>query len=1620
MKLKKLISAFTAIAMSVTMFAGINTGKVLADNKAVYEFNASELADGISTDAIKNYGFQFDTTVIWGPAKVNSKDSVYTDTVRFTTKSIYKDNDLQTLVFADDTVNNPEGATFTEKKYTFEMEFIPHYYNEEGGMYISFNGKAGGSDAEFAKIYVDYNGNAANSATMYFVDGENNIVGNPSAEFMMNNLAENGNKVGKAATLMYLKAEFDFENDTFSAWIAPRKVMEGEYTPTAADDTNKVVDNQPLNAAGIEEFVSFKSSVVGSSSTNGMWIHYVGISETQDGGDTPSEPGDITGEEDFEAVYDLDVEEIPTEDTANVVKSHGIDYDGSVIWGPMRTISSMEKDYVNAAYTDALRFTTKNLLGADGTLFTYTFTNDTVKNPEPFIDKNYVMVLDVAPMYLNQGSMYITFAGRTADGNKDFAKIRFYDYKNTTDNKAKIGFASDDDTILGDSYEFKMNNLSIDNKAGKCATVMRIKAEFDFDKNSFSAWVEPLSIVGETSLPQGVQIAQDQPLNAEGIEEFLSMSCSVTQSTATNGVFIKYFGIENGSGTGGGTTPDVPQDMTLVDEEDFSGKTIDSNALEGWEFYDKDTLVSSLPNISLSLSNNKLTIKKTGNTDETDYSERYRSVYRFKEVIEPYSDSTRTMTYKTNLEGKYQIVTNVRGVVQSGSQFQEYVPAIAPAGSTPKVAFSMAVDNSKVYEYISSSSKPEIYPSAITNKDATIKYTVDTEAKTITVQVEDGDEYVKTISDDFALQGMMYILKSKASVNDTITVNNIKLYRIGEEDESFADAVDAAEKLVITDITSNPGAVNSDLNLPSQIDGAYVSWTSSNENMIDPASGKLLDQPLGGDEDVVLTAAIAKGEGVVYKDFYVTVKSVSTDDFDVIYESDFDGDLSNIEFSDNGGSHYVENGSLILSRPGTSATPMIKIYPTWGGKVFKGTGSLVFEAEATMPEDYQKLELGLYDDSGNRITTFYTTCGSSYAYITGVGRETLSGSAVHKNVNASNRGPISMKMKATINLNTSRMTLQAAVNDGGYVTLFDNQYIRENASMLSYIQISAPSDNSNGDASLYSKLSIDKIKISTLSSNKLLLGVNNMKYYSTVEALGGYIKSDIDLVTETYPGMTATWTSSNPEILSNTGKLDKNAYTQDTPINLNFKLTLDGTDQYIEKDFPLTAVYIDPSNLAIDKTVVANPVISMTGHGPERAVDGSLSTYWQTMRFDDLPSLTVDLGEEQAVNRIDLYESPMADEYAITGYKLEVSRDNKTWETVGSGTTLGADAKSLSITPEIARYVKFTVTDKLSGLCCGLREIQIYGPKTDKEKAEADILFILDQIGSLKNLTSNVTLPTTTKYGSTITYTSSLPEYFSNTGVIERTTTTQSGTLKITAKLNNDEASKDEPFTIMKTSTVSPGGGGGGGTGGGSPSISVPALPQQSTQPIQPTAAPDTGIFNDVSKDFWGYEYIESLADRGIVSGDENRNFRPNDNISRQEFVKMLIESIDINTDTIKAPSFSDVSAADWSYIYIAHAVDLGIVNGISEDKFGKTDLITREDMAVMCRRALEKTGTDVSDMIDEPGFADVSEISDYAYEAVGIMSNMGIINGYEDNTFRPKNNATRAEAAKILYMLTE
>lgn len=182
---------------------------------------------------------------------------------------------------------------------------------------------------------------------------------------------------------------------------------------------------------------------------------------------------------------------------------------------------------------------------------------------------------------------------------------------------------------------------------------------------------------------------------------------------------------------------------------------------------------------------------------------------------------------------------------------------------------------------------------------------------------------------------------------------------------------------------------------------------------------------------------------------------------------------------------------------------------------------------------------------------------------------------------------------------------------------------------------------------------------------------------------------------------------------------------------------------------------------------------------------------------------------------------------------------------------------------------------------------------------------------------------------------------------------------------------------------------------------------------------PSQDIFADVADDFWAYDYIYGLNFMNIINGYSDAGkliFRPAANITRAEFVKLLVSANNINLADAEGIElkFADTDTIpEWAMPYVKAAVMNGLVSGKNignKNYFAAGDYITREEIAAIIGRSIDlKERSSIS-------FSDYGQISEWARDEVLKLIATGIISGYEDNTFRPLNNATRAEASAMIY----
>ncbi len=178
--------------------------------------------------------------------------------------------------------------------------------------------------------------------------------------------------------------------------------------------------------------------------------------------------------------------------------------------------------------------------------------------------------------------------------------------------------------------------------------------------------------------------------------------------------------------------------------------------------------------------------------------------------------------------------------------------------------------------------------------------------------------------------------------------------------------------------------------------------------------------------------------------------------------------------------------------------------------------------------------------------------------------------------------------------------------------------------------------------------------------------------------------------------------------------------------------------------------------------------------------------------------------------------------------------------------------------------------------------------------------------------------------------------------------------------------------------------------------------------------------FADTEDAAWAKHAIGTLTHKGIINGYEDGTIRPNEAITRDEFVKLLVVAFELN---IKADAYNyfyeDVPAGGWQVPYIAAAHEANILSGTNGGAFGSNVRITREDMASMIYKAvMMKKVTLPSDKM--VAFTDAENIADNALEAVNKLAAAGVISGMGDGTFAPAAGATRAQAFQMIALILD
>ncbi|AFC30678.1 regulator of chromosome condensation RCC1 [Paenibacillus mucilaginosus 3016] len=332
---------------------------------------------------------------------------------------------------------------------------------------------------------------------------------------------------------------------------------------------------------------------------------------------------------------------------------------------------------------------------------------------------------------------------------------------------------------------------------------------------------------------------------------------------------------------------------------------------------------------------------------------------------------------------------------------------------------------------------------------------------------------------------------------------------------------------------------------------------------------------------------------------------------------------------------------------------------------------------------------------------------------------------------------------------------------------------------------------------------------------------------------------------------------------------------------------------------------------------------------------------------------------------------------------------------------------------------------------------------------KAALLVGLQPNDQTDSVTGNVTLPATGLNGTTITWSSDKTSVISDTGTVVRPSySSGNAAVVLTATVQKGQAQETKPFTltVLKAARKASGGGGGISTSTTTPTTTPtttttpapnPSVPDPTPAPSKPGHA---GIFNSSvvksdnnvkenvlakveeakkaaapakvsdTKGHWAQKTFDLFVQLNVIQGYEDGTAKPDQTISRAEFVSILSRLFQVSGD--KQVALQDIGG-HWANENeaIKQFAAAGVIGGYGDGTFQPDRTISREEIVVIMSRLInmnqlnknEATGT----------FQDAGE--SYAKDTIQAAAEAGIIQGKGPGRFEPKSSSTRAEALQII-----
>lgn len=171
--------------------------------------------------------------------------------------------------------------------------------------------------------------------------------------------------------------------------------------------------------------------------------------------------------------------------------------------------------------------------------------------------------------------------------------------------------------------------------------------------------------------------------------------------------------------------------------------------------------------------------------------------------------------------------------------------------------------------------------------------------------------------------------------------------------------------------------------------------------------------------------------------------------------------------------------------------------------------------------------------------------------------------------------------------------------------------------------------------------------------------------------------------------------------------------------------------------------------------------------------------------------------------------------------------------------------------------------------------------------------------------------------------------------------------------------------------------------------------------------------FRDIKGSF-AEESINRLTQQGIIQGINSEQFAPGRNVTRLQFVVLIAKGLGVQPFFPTVPTFTDIPSGTVYAGYVEALANLGLIKGTKNKSFNGASLITRQDAAVIIRKAMDEN---TKPPFVKVKYNDLGRISQYAVDSVVYVTDKKLMNGSGGN-FYPLKYLTRAEAAVLVDLV--